>query len=210
MLTVIGKNLVYLTVILSITGLGLSLWSAADRTDFKRQADTLNSEIRKLTTARQVESEDLKTLLNQLAVGSRNIPRGPDELAANKDINVAAANKEAADIETQLKDLANKLQIDVQGRNTLFNEMQALRQKVQTEKDIGRDLRLIVTPDENLQRQGQRSFWDTVSSLQVAKDEAERRTEAMQPDLYNAAIRLQSLEMRLKGLRERAKELGIR
>jgi len=45
--------------------------------------------------------------------------------------------------------------------------------------------------------------------LQVAKDEVERRTEAMQPDLYNAAVRLQNLQLRMKGLQDRAKELGI-
>ena len=54
-----------------------------------------------------------------------------------------------------------------------------------------------------------RSYRDIIAALQVARDETDKRTEAMQPDLYNAAIRLQNLQQRLDGLKKRAAELGI-
>ena len=204
MLTVIGKNLVYVTVIFALTGLGLSLWAVADRTNFTQEVANLSSgdksQIGKLRIAREAEASELKSLLDQLASNSRNMPRGPDEIAANKDISVAAAKKEVTAIKAQLDALFNNLQLVTQARLNLIDETRTLRDKVQAEKDIGQQLRLIITPDENLQRQGQRSFWDTLSSLQVAKEEAERQTEAMLPDLYNAAIRLQSLELRRDGM----------
>jgi hypothetical protein len=202
MLTVIGKNLVYVTVIFALTGLGLSLWAVADQTKFNLASDKLKSEITKAKTAQNAEADELKGLLNELAANGRSIPRGPDEIAANKDISVANALKEATQIDGQLADLSNKLNGDTIARVTLINEIRSLRDKVQGEKDIGQQLRLIITPDEPRKAQGQTSFWDTLSSLQVAKEDAERRTEAMQPDLYNAAIRLQSLELRLKGMKK--------
>lgn len=206
MLTVIGKNLVYVMVIFALTGLGLSVWAVADQTKFKQEVDKLssgpNSDIGKLNAARAAEAAELKTILDELVANRRNIPRGPDEIAANKDISVVNAEKEATQNVGQLPDLAGKLQVETLARVTLVNEMQSLRQKVQAEKDIGQQLRLLITPDENLKARGQSSFWDTISALQVAKEDVERRTEAMQPDLYNAAIRLQSLELRLRGMKE--------
>jgi chromosome segregation ATPase len=209
MLTTIGKNLVYVAVVFSLTSLGLSLWAAADRTDFR----TLTSKIQAEKTVLQKEKDEnireLTDLLSQAASQTRNIARGPDEIAANKDISVKAALEEAAKNEQELKTLDGDLQVNIQARIERFNELQKTRQDVQKEKDVSKQLSLVITPDENLQRQGRRSFRDTIAALQVAKAEAERRIEAMQPDLYNAAIRLQSLQLRLDGLRKRADELKL-
>jgi hypothetical protein len=209
MLTTIGKNLVYITVIFSVTALGLSLWAVADRTDFDKRSKEIQAESKVKRAKLENEKNELTNVVGQLQARNRPIPRGPDEIAANKDVTIAEANKQADEIEKQLADMTDKMQVDIQARISLINEMQLLRQKVQTAKDEGAQLRLITTPDENLQRQGHRSFRDIVASLQVATEEADRRTEAMQPDLYNAAIRLQNLEKRLGLLQERARELGL-
>ncbi len=200
MLTIIGKNLVYVTVIFSLTALGLSLWAAADDTKFGDRQTAVDQEIRKLNAAVSANQQELNSLWGDLQNKPRNLPRGPDEIAANKDIRLRDALAEIETIEKDLKAKTNNLQVDVQARISLINELQSLREKLQAEKDKGKELRLVITPDENLMRQGQRSYRDTIASLQVAKDEAERRTEAMQPNLYNAAIRLQSLELRLQSL----------
>lgn len=209
MLTTIGKILVYATLVLSLVGLGISVWAVADTTDYKALVAKLNSEITKENNARQFEVAQLDMLLKKIGARDTKIARGPDEIAANKDVTIADALKQAAEIEQQLKQLTDSVQVDITARNSLFNELQSLREKLRVEKETGNNLRLIMYPDEALARQGQRSFRDIIASLQVAKDEVEKRTEAMQPDLYNAAIRLQSLQVRLKGLEERAKTLGI-
>ncbi len=209
MLTTIGKILVYATLVLSLVGLGISVWAVADTTDYKALVAKLNSEITKENNARQFEVAQLDMLLKKISARDTKIARGPDEIAANKDVTIADALKQAAEIEQQLKQLTDSVQVDITARNSLFNELQSLREKLRVEKETGNNLRLIMYPDEALARQGQRSFRDIIASLQVAKDEVEKRTEAMQPDLYNAAIRLQSLQVRLKGLEERAKTLGI-
>lgn len=209
MLTTIGKNLVYLIVILSITGLGVSLWAVADKTDFDAYSKQLNNEGKKALEAQALEIAQLQALLSKVAARDTKITRGPDEIAANKDKTIAEALKDADDIEKQLKQIVDAQQIDIQARNNLINELQSLRDKLRVEKETGNNLRLIMTPDDARTREGQRSYRDTIAQLQVAKEEVEKRTEAMQPDLYNAAIRLQNLQQRLKGLQDRAKQLGI-
>lgn len=209
MLTSFGKIMVYLSVILSIAGLGVSLWAVADKTDYKTYTQSLNNEINRNNAARQMEMDQLKTVLEKVAARNTFIPRGPDEIAANKDKTIAEALKEADDIEQQLKKIFDEQQVDITARINLINEMQSLREKLRLEKETGNALRLVMYPDPAQIREGKRSFRDTIASLQVAKEEVEKRTEAMQPDLYNAAIRLQNLQQRLKGLEDRAKELGI-
>ncbi|MFT3878167.1 MAG: hypothetical protein QM703_00735 [Gemmatales bacterium] len=209
MLTTIGKNLVYLIVILSITGLGISLWAVADRTDFDALAKQLNSETATLRRAQATEMGQLEALLGKVAARDTKIARGPDEIAANKDKTVAEALKDADDLEKQIKKIDADLPADIQVRINLVNELQSLRDKLRVEKETGNGLRLIMTPDDARAREGQRSYRDTISQLQVAKEEAEKRTDAMQPDMYNAAIRLQNLQQRFEGLKKRASELGI-
>lgn len=209
MLTTIGKNLVYLIVILSLTGLGVSLWAVADKTEYGPYTTQINNEIRRATAQKENERAQLKNILERYAARDTKIARGPDEIATNKDKTIAEALKEADDIEQQLKKIEGDKQVDIQARIALINEMQSLRDKLRQALETGNNLRLVMNPDEARAREGQRSYRDIIASLQVAKDEAEKRTEAMQPDLYNAAVRLQNLKLRLDGLKERAKELGI-
>jgi len=209
MLTVIGKNLVYVTVVFSLAGLGLSLWSAADPTDFKGELKKTQDEISRLKTAEAAEKEELKEALTTLAARTRKIPRGPDEIAANRDVTIADALKEVDQIDKDFKQIFDQMQVDITSRISLINEMQSLRSKLQAEKETGNALRQIITPDPAQVNAGQRAFRDIIASLQVAKDEVERRTENMQPELYNAAIRLQSLQLRLDSLKKRAEELRL-
>lgn len=209
MLTTIGKNLVYLIVILSITGLGISLWAVADRTDFDALSKQLQAEGKKAVDAQGAEIAQLQALLAKVGARDTKIPRGPDEIAANKDKTIAEALNEADAIEKQLKDIFAAQQVDIQARISLINDLQALREKLRVEKETGNSLRLIMTPDDARIREGQRSYRDTIAQLQVNKEEVEKRTEAMQPDMYNAAIRLQNLQQRFEGLKKRASELGI-
>ncbi|HQR06232.1 MAG TPA: hypothetical protein PLN21_05395 [Gemmatales bacterium] len=209
MLTTIGKNLVYVIVILSITGLGISLWAVADRTDFKALSEQLVAEDGQVRKAQAAERAQLELLLSTVAARSTKIPRGPDEIAANKDMTIAKALEAADDLENEIKKIAADLPVDIQARISLINDLQALREKLRVEKETGNALRLIMTPDDARIRQGQKSYRDTIAQLQVAKEEVEKRTEAMQPDMYNAAIRLQNLQQRFEGLKKRASELGI-
>lgn len=208
MLTTIGKNLVYLIVILSITGLGISLWAVADRTDFDALSKQIDTETRKARTAQEAERTQLEALLAKVAARDTKIARGPDEIAANKDKTIAEALADADTIEKQLKQIFDAQQVDITARISLINDLQSLREKLKAEKETGNNLRLIMTPDDARAREGQRSYRDTIAQLQVAKEEVEKRTEAMQPDMYNAAIRLQNLKQRLEGLKKRAAELG--
>lgn len=209
MLTTIGKNLVYLIVILSITGLGISLWAVADRTDFDALSKQVGSEGALARRAQAVETAQLEALLAKVAARDTKIARGPDEIATNKDKTIAEALTEADAIEKQLKDIFAAQQVDIQARISLINDLQALREKLRVEKETGNALRLIMTPDDARIREGQRSYRDTIAQLQVAKEEVEKRTDARQPEMYNAAIRLQNLQQRFEGLKKRASELGI-
>ena len=209
MLTTIGKNMVYLIVILSITGLGVSLWAVADKTDYKILVPQLEAEGKRAATAQGAEIAQLKDLLTRVAARDTKIARGPDEIVANKDKTIAEALKDADDLEKQLKKIEGDLPVDIQARISIINDLQALREKLRIEKETGNNLRLIMSPDDARAREGARSYRDIIASLQVARDETDKRTEAMQPDLYNAAIRLQNLRQRLDGLKKRAAELGI-
>jgi hypothetical protein len=209
MLTLIGKNLVYVLVIFSLVGLGLSVWAVADQTNFTEEVKNINTQISRMKTAENAEREELKQVLTILNTRVSKIPRGPDEIAANKDVSIADALKLADDDEKKLKDVLDKTNQAVIARIALINEMQTLRQKLQAEKETGNTLRTIITPEPAQVAVGHRAFRDIIASLQVAKDEVERRTEDMQPSLYNAAIRLQNLQQRYDSLLERAKELGI-
>lgn len=209
MLTTIGKILVYVTLVISLVGLGISVWSVADKTDFKVLTNQINSEIQAANKARDSEIIQLTELINKVNARNTKIARGPDEIATNKDKTITEALSDAATNEAKLKEIFDSEQVDIAARINLINEMQSLREKLRLEKETGNNLRLIMYPDEAGIRAGDRSFRDTIASLQVAKEEVEKRTAAMQPDLYNAAIRLQNLQQRLKGLQERAKELGI-
>jgi chromosome segregation ATPase len=209
MLTNFGKVLVYVSLVLSLVGLGVSIYAVADKTDYKAYETKLRAEVSAQDKAREAEVTELKALLTKITARDTKIARGPDEVAANKDVTIAEALKEAADVEQQLSQLAQNVQLDDQARRNLVNELQSLREKLRLEKETGNSLRLILYPDENLARQGFRSFRDIIASLQVAKDEVEKRIDGMQPDLYNAAIRLQSLQVRLDGLKQRAKTLGV-
>lgn len=209
MLTTIGKNMVYLIVMLSIAGLGVSLWAVADTTDYKILVPQLEAQGSRAVTAQGAEIAQLSYLLETVGTRTTKIARGPDEIAANKDKTIAEALKDADDLEIQIKKIDADLPVDIQARISLINDLQALRDKLRVEKETGNTLRLIMSPDDALIRQGARSYRDIIASLQVAKDEVEKRTEAMQPDLYNAAIRLQNLQQRLDGLKKRAAELGI-
>lgn len=209
MLTTIGKNLVYLIVILSITGLGISLWAVADKTDFTVYTRELTDEGQKAVNARGAEMNQLKELLAKVAARDSKIPRGPDEIVSNKDKTIAEAITEADAIEKELKQIFDNQQVDITARISLINEMQSLREKLRLEKETGNNLSLVMNPNQILIQQGARSYRDIIASLQVAKDEVEKRTEAMQPDLYNAAVRLQNLKLRLEGLQKRAEQLGI-
>lgn len=209
MLTTIGKNLVYLIVIISITGLGISLWSVADKTDFTAYTKQIRDEGSKALTTRANEIAELRSLLDTIAKRETKIARGPDEIASNKDVTISQALTQADDLEKELKKIDDAQQVDIQARISLINDMQSLREKLRLEKETGNNLRLVMNPDEARIREGYRSYRDIIASLQVAKDEVEKRTEAMQPDLYNAAIRLQNLKLRKEGLEKRASDLGI-
>jgi hypothetical protein len=162
-----------------------------------------------MKTAENAEREELKQVLTILNTRVSKIARGPDEIAGNKDVSIADALKMADDDEKKLKEVLDKTNQAVIARIALINEMQTLRQKLQAEKETGNTLRTIITPEPAQVALGQRAFRDIIASLQVAKDEVERRTEDMQPALYSAAIRLQNLQQRYDSLLERAKELGI-
>lgn len=209
MLTTIGKILVYVTLVISLVGLGVSLWAVADKTDYKVVISQLDTEINTANTARKNEVEQLGNLINKINARDTKIARGPDEIVSRKDISIAEALAESDAIEKQLKDIVGLQQLDEQKRLSIINDLQANRDALRQAKELGNNLRLVMYPDEARVREGERSFRDQIASLQVAKEEVERRTAAMQPDLYNAAIRLQNLQQRLKGLQERAKELGI-
>lgn len=209
MLTTIGKILVYVTLVISLVGLGVSLWAVADKTDYKVLISQLDTEINTANTARKNEVEQLGNLINKINARDTKIARGPDEIVSRKDISIAEALAESDAIEKQLKDIVGLQQLDEQKRLSIINDLQANRDALRQAKELGNNLRLVMYPDEARVREGERSFRDQIASLQVAKEEVERRTAAMQPDLYNAAIRLQNLQQRLKGLQERAKELGI-
>ncbi|HMO35846.1 MAG TPA: hypothetical protein PKA06_07385, partial [Gemmatales bacterium] len=166
MLTTFGKGLVYTSLIISLVGLGISLYAVADTTDYKPYTDKLKAEITKANAASQIEMNELKGLLAKISARDTKIARGPDEIAANKDVTIAEALQEAADIEQQLKQLVENVQLDIQARGALFTEIQSLRDKLRIEKEIGNNLRLILYPDEERARQGQRSFRDIIASLQ--------------------------------------------
>jgi hypothetical protein len=207
MLTIIGKTLVYSTLILSLVGLGVSVWAVADTTDYKVLIPKINDEIVKEEQKVRQDKELLKAVVEKSRARTTTIPRGPDELKANKDVTIAEAESESADNEKKLTDIFGETQLDVQARINLINELQSLRNKLAQEKETGNNLRLIMYPDEARARDGQRSFRDIIASLQVAKEEVEKRITGMQPDLYNSSIRLQNLLLRQKGLQDRADEL---
>lgn len=209
MLTIIGKILVFTTVIFSLVGLGLSIWSVADTTDFKGETDKVKAQISRYETAKFNEMEELRQVLTTYNSKVSRIPRGPDEIAANKDVTVAQALDQSATNDADWRKVYDAMQSDITARIALMDEMQKLRQKLQAEKETGNTLRTIITPEPAQVQQGQRAFRDTIASLQVATTEVERRTEAMQPDLYNTAIQLQTQQLRQEGLKGRAKELGI-
>ncbi|HQR42693.1 MAG TPA: hypothetical protein PLX97_08410 [Gemmatales bacterium] len=210
MLTTIGKTLVYTTLILSLVGLGMSVWAVADTTDYGKLTKSIGDEYNKLKKANDDEVATLKALLDKVLARDTRIPRGPEEIKNNKDVTIAEALKEAGDIEAELKKLFDSQQTDVLARRQLIDELSLLRSKLSQEKETGNNLRLIMYPDEARAREGQRSFRDIIASLQVAKEEVEKRIDGMQPDLYNSSIRLQNLLIRLKGLQDRAKELDTK
>ena len=154
MLTTIGKNMVYLIVILSITGLGISLWAVADKTDYDALTKQLNAEGSRAATARGAEIAQLKDLLTKVAARDTKIARGPDEMVANKDKTIAEALKDADDLEAQIKKIDADLPVDIQARINLINDLQATREKLRAEKETGNNLRLIMSPDDVRAREG--------------------------------------------------------
>ncbi|MCS6977989.1 MAG: hypothetical protein NZM31_13410 [Gemmatales bacterium] len=151
-MTVLGKVMVFVTLVVSLTGLGVALWVAVDYRDWKGEWDALNREITQLEIARQREEIALRDLLIEIKSGQRKMPWNPQTLLGAGDPSaepptVAALRKQIQDLvaENQRKlDEANSLQTRLLSAIDLVTKARQETEAAQVEQAR---LREEITPD---------------------------------------------------------------
>jgi regulator of replication initiation timing len=211
-MTVFGKSLVFITVFLSLVGLGFATWAFIDRHDWGKKLQTLKQEITQRNAAAQREGAALWVLLDERDRGNRAMPwdysadaADPKQVKLNppKPITVNQAHKEIAKLEADLVDLyKTTIKLRTQVTN-LLNELKAERDKVQAALEEQR-LRELINPEKAGAFKGVRPL---IEEMRQATRTVESRQEAIKPDLFNELVKIALLEQRNEELRRRLQEL---
>ncbi len=217
LMTVLGKAMVFFTLIVSLTGLGVALWVAIDKRDWKGEWDALNREIVQLEIARQREEAALRDLLIEIKSGQRKMPWNPQTLLGAGDPNaepptVAAVRKEIQDLvaENQRKlDEANSLQTRLLSAIDLVTKARQETEAAQLEQTR---LREEITPDP-AKEPTKRPFKVLIEEQRVnqrrAVEESQRYRAGVKEDPENYPGEINEL-VNLAQLRKRNAELKQR
>jgi hypothetical protein len=209
MLSVIGKVMAWVFAVTSFVALGLALWTVADQTDYRERQNKLKAEVAKAYADRDAEIGALQQLMLSIMSGSRELPYDPATLEARGAGKAKTVKESYSDIKAQeeenrkLRDEWNRLQVSV---TTLINDLRTIRDESQKALEEQRQLREFINPDPQ-RNPNAKPFRDLAADAVAAKEEAERRTEALTPTLVNEALKLQVLMQRNEELQKRADEL---
>lgn len=219
-MTLIGKIMVFVILIVSVAGLGVAVWIALDYRDWKGELDAINQEILARERARQREEEALRALLNEINLGARQMPYdsearlGDPSKAKPMSVRQVKADNAKLEAENQKKlDEANALQIRLQ---TAIDLVKKARDETEESEKEQLRLREEITPDP-AKEPNRQSFKVMVDEQRVvqkrSQDESVRyKTGVKQdPDTYpgeiNELVNLAQLRKRNAELKRRMAEL---
>lgn len=205
MLTTLGKVFTFVCVILGVASLGVAIYTFADESNFGEQEKAIEAETRQAMERRQVELLALGEVLDELVKGGRPIAFNPDDPlnADAKPKSVAETKKDLATLQDEINkeiNQRNQLQVDVA---SLLNDLDRLRGQTRDELKTQKELREQIRPDAAAAR----AFRDLIADAKVAKEEAQRRKDAMHPVLVAEVMRLMALMRQNETLTAREKEI---
>lgn len=220
-MTILGKIMVFFILIVSVAGLGVSVWVAIDYRDWDGELKAINREILARRDARVKEELGLAALLNEINLGARTMPYDiegqlADPGKAPKPLSVRetkAENQKLAAENQRKLDEANNLQIRLQTAIDLVKKARDESEEAQKEQ---LRLREEITPDpvKEPNRQSFKVMTDEQRVVQKrSNDEAQRyKTGVKQdPDTYpgeiNELVNLAQLRKRNAELKRRLDEL---
>ncbi len=205
MLTTLSKVFTVFVVVLSISALGIGIYTFADETDYDARQRDLVDKIRELETNRERERLALGAVLDQLTKGDRPVAFNA-ETPLDKSAQPKSVAETKLDIESLKRDIdtvinqRNQLQVDVA---SLLNELDRLRGQTREELKTQRELREQIRSDAP----GVRPFRALIEDAKVVKDEAQRRKDALHPVLVHEVMRLMALMRQNETLTTRDREI---
>lgn len=222
MLTTFGKVFTFVMVVFSIIALGVALWAVADPVQVMNPLNrslqpayavkdaVLQNEIKVAREGAAAEQSALQAILPGPGVEGRKMPFNPDDPMGGKGpVTVAELKKQNRELEAELTKLFNDWNGKQTALATLINDLDITRTQVRAALVEQKRLAEIITPDTQ-KNPGAQSFREQTAAAFAAKQESEKRQEALKPILVNETLRLMSLTKRNELLEKRATELGIK
>lgn len=149
-MTILGKVMVFIILIVSVAGLGMSIWVAIDYRDWKGEVEALDKEIRARNEAMQREEHALRDLLTEINLGARTMPFDVETQLGDpgktpKRVRDAREDNKKLALENQRKlDEANALQVRLQ---TAIDLVKKARDETEEAEREQLRLREEITPD---------------------------------------------------------------
>jgi chromosome segregation ATPase len=205
MLTTLGKVFTFMCVILGVSSLGVAIYTFADETNYGDQEKAIVAETKEAMLRQEQELMALGEVLDELVKGGRPIAFNPDD-----PLNADAKPKSVSETKKDLSTLQGEIDREINQRNqlqvevaSLLSELDRLRGQTREELKTQKELREQIRPDAA----GARAFSDLIADAKVAKEEAQRRKDAMHPLLVAEVMRLMALMRQHETLTAREKEI---
>jgi hypothetical protein len=204
-MTIFGKALVFILVVASLVGLGVSFWLYVDRREWKKEEEALRAEIGRRLSLQQDEELLLQRLQAIAAAGSyaADLPQ-PDPTKPLKRVTIRQAEQEVA----KDRDDLNKKGGLIEEVNNLGVELEKLAtgirdRRKETEDALKEHARLRQVLQANP------AFQDRIDQARKAQLDAERAQAGLKPPLVNALADVGILLKRHDQLTKRLDELKV-
>lgn len=213
-MTLFGKLLVYLLVVMSLVGSGLALWVGVDHRNWNQEAEDLKKEIRKKLALQDEEEKTLRAVLGEIKEGKRQTEiqqidpkdaKQPPQLAPLKTMSVAQARQEITKGEAELAGLAESVdQLFTAGIPGWLDRIKKARKETEAALTRQKELREAI---EQPKDPPQKSFRTLIEEAAQAKKKAEDEQEKLRPHLFQALEEVSVLAERREQLLKRVDEL---
>lgn len=208
-MNVLGRALVFLTVMVSLTGLGLAIWLFIDYRDWDKTVKDINQEIERRRFAKRLEEDALTQVMMEIRRGDRLMPTDVQSRltqerppAVSKTVQQAKAELEQlSEANKKLLDEATSLQVDYLA---VVGQLARARDETMAALAEQRNLREQIKPENPDQKPLRDLTGDALAAMQAAQAGQER----IRPDLVNERAKLFLLMERNAELKRRLAELG--
>jgi hypothetical protein len=201
MFTIIGKSLVFVIVALSLAGLGMSVWAAVDKRDWKKEREDILDEIAKRQYTMHLQRSSLIVLLDEINKGDRKMPWDPQTGATPESVN--KTKQQIRDLTKTINERFDQHSKLAVAHGELITQLAKERQDYVTAVAEHKTLRETIKPETP----NTKGFRELAADQRTAKEAAEVEQENIRPNVVNELVRVAQVKARLDELTARLKEL---